>query len=52
MQSFAQSFFQFRLSAYKVDLQTFLIYAGACALCLGWLVLLSLCLATMLTPSF
>jgi len=52
MQSFVQSFFQLRFSATEVNLQIALIYAGACAICLGWLVLLSFSLASMLTFSF
>ena len=52
MQSFVQSFVQFGFSASEVKLSTVLAYTVAGTICIGWLILLSFSLASILTPSF
>jgi len=51
MQSFVYSFVHFEFSAIKVKLSDVLAYAAAGAIWLGWLVLLSFSLASLVTLS-
>jgi hypothetical protein len=51
MQSFVRSFAHFGSSTIEVKLSAVLAYAAAAAICLGWLVLLSFSLASLVTRS-